>query len=165
MLDDLMLAERPAAFAVPARRRVAMRRPRTRLGRRLFGTRARRLQFLDALARSGDPAAAAAALSLSLVEAIRMRDEDALFANQWQAAMAIAWERVEHRLLADLLADGPGDEARVKAARDSKLALAILSRREPVVTRGSGIGPAARPVDSAHVAALRAELRALADPD
>ncbi len=158
MMDDLVLAERPAAALV--RVRANGRRPRTRLGRRVFGTRAKRLVFLDALARSGDPAVAAAQLGISLFEACRLRDADADFAAQWQEAIAMAWERVESRLLSVLLSEAEAKDGKADALRDSKLALAILARREQGLIRAGG--SAGRPVDGAHVAQIRAELRALA---
>ena len=163
VMNDLQLAVLPAPAAVARPSRASGRRPRTRLGRRVFGTRRARLDFLDALARTGDPAVAAAGLGISVFDAYRVRDGDADFAAQWHAAIAIAWERVENRLLSELLAEAQATDGKTGGLRDSKLALAILARREPALTRASGSGPG-RPVDSAHVARLRAELRALADP-
>ncbi|MBU6165059.1 MAG: hypothetical protein KGQ52_02880 [Alphaproteobacteria bacterium] len=159
MMDELMLAGQPAA---PVRVRANGARPRTRLGRRVFGTRAKRLVFLDALARSGDPAVAARGLGISVFDAYRVRDADAEFAAQWQDAITIAWERVENRLLSELLSEADAGEGKTSNLRDSKLALAILARRDAGTTRAGG--SAGRPVDGAHVARLRAELRALADP-
>jgi hypothetical protein len=163
VMNDLQLAILPASAAVARPSRASGRRPRTRLGRRVFGTRRARLDFLDALARTGDPAVAAAGLGISVFDAYRVRDNDAGFAAQWHAAIAIAWERVENRLLSELLAEAETAGGKTGGLRDSKLALAILARREPPLTRAGG-GTANRPVDSAHVARLRAELRALADP-
>ena len=138
-------------------------RPTTRLARRLIGNRRARLAFLDQLCRTGDPALAADALGLSLTQLFRMRETDAEFAAQWQAALGFAWERVEHRVLATLLAEveAAGDGADGRSGKrsgllDSRLVLAILSRRDAAV-RVTG-----RPVDAPHVARLRAELRALA---
>lgn len=62
-----------------------------------------RRQFLDELARSGDPEQAARTLNVSLVEAFRLRDADPAFGAQWQAAVGFAWELLEMRLLAELL--------------------------------------------------------------
>jgi hypothetical protein len=64
---------------------------------------AQRRQFLDELARSGDPEQAARTLNVSLVEAFRLRDADPAFGAQWQAAVGFAWELLEMRLLAELL--------------------------------------------------------------
>lgn len=163
VMNDLQLALLPASAAVAKPSRTNVHRPRTRLGRRVFGSRRARLDFLDALARTGDPAMAAAGMGISVFDAYRMRDSDAKFAANWHAAIAIAWERVENRLLSELLAEAQASDGKTGGLRDSKLALAILARREPSVTRAGG-SAAGRPVDSAHVARLRAELRALADP-
>ncbi|OSZ69141.1 hypothetical protein CAP39_10130 [Sphingomonas sp. IBVSS1] len=162
MVTELMLAAPPAPATAPNRVRASGRRPRTRLGRRVFGTRAKRLVFLDALARCGDPAVAARELGVSVFDAYRVRDADAEFAAQWQEAITIAWERVENRLLSELLSEAEAKDGKTSNLRDSKLALAILARRDSGVTRAGGT--AGRPVDGAHVARLRAELRALADP-
>ncbi|OYQ27662.1 hypothetical protein CHU93_10375 [Sandarakinorhabdus cyanobacteriorum] len=90
MVTELMLAAPPAPATAPNRVRASGRRPRTRLGRRprtrlgrrVFGTRAKRLVFLDALARCGDPAVAARELGVSVFDAYRVRDADAEFAAQ-----------------------------------------------------------------------------------
>lgn len=163
VMDVMMLAPAPACEAMPARC-AAGRRPATRLGRRIFGTRRARLAFLDALARSGDPAVAAATLGISLFDAYRVRDADAMLAAQWHAAIAIAWERVENRLLSELLVEADAADGKSGTLRDSKLAMHILGRRDAATPRTSGAGPAGRPVDSAHVARLRDELRRLAEP-
>lgn len=115
------------------------------------GTQAARRAFLDALALCGDPAVAAERAGLRLMVLIQLRARDAQFAARWQAAIDFAWERVEHRLLAQLLDSG--------AAFDSKLALAAMARRDQGAPRGQ-----VRPVDSAAVARVRAELRALTEP-
>ena len=130
----------------PERQRV-----RSRAARGVFASRKARLDFLDALTRCGDPAVAAAEMDLSLVRLFRLRAEDADFAAQWHAAIGYAWERVEHRVLADLLKPGGGI--------DSKVALAVIARRDQGAAKVKG-----RSVDSAAVARLRAELRALAEP-
>lgn len=108
--------------------------------------------FLNILASSGDPAVAAEQTGLRLELLFRLRAEDADFAARWHAAISFAWEMVEHRLLAQLL-----DR---KAALDSKLALTALARRDQGTARVSG-----RPLESASVARLRAELQALTGPD
>lgn len=120
-------------------------------GGRLIGRQAQQ-EFLDALILCGDPALAARPLGLSLVRLLRQRERDAAFARQWQAAIAFAWERVEHRLLAQLLEGSAGF--------DGKLALAAMARRD----QGAARVPT-RPVEGEAVARLRAELRALAGPD
>jgi hypothetical protein len=98
-MDD---QKRPAGAkaTVPARRR-----------RRQTMDPAQRRQFLDELARSGDPEQAARALGVSMVDAFRLRDADPAFGSQWQAAVGFAWELLEMRLLADLLASPAAAEA------------------------------------------------------
>ncbi|WP_439547252.1 hypothetical protein [Sandarakinorhabdus sp.] len=156
-MDAAMLADRPVRQGGRACKiggsTVAMlvpKPPRQRARRQaVFATRRARLDFLDALAKFGDPALAAEVLQLSLVKLFRLRAEDAEFAAEWHAAIGFAWERVEHRVLAQML-----DPA---AAMDSKLALAIVARRDAGTAKVQG-----RRVDGAAVAKLRAELRALA---
>lgn len=175
--DELVLAEAPVvtacadtAAAAPARsgplRRMAALPRHGRRNRAVFANRLAREQFLDLLTRAGDPAVAADALGLSLVQLFRLRDADPSFAAEWQAAVGYAWERVESRVLAELLArvEPPADGAVGRKAAgslsgllDSRLALAVLARREKPVTRLHG-----KPVESASVARLRAELRELA---
>lgn len=114
--------------------------------------------FLAALARSGDPAAAAVAVSRPMEQAYRQRDVCPAFAAGWARAIAIAWERAETQVLAALLKLGEDTDA-AKNARmlDNRLALALVQRREPPVKRVHGT-----PVDGSAVARLRAEIRALA---
>ena len=143
-------------------------RPGTREARRLVGKRKDRQAFLELLARHGDPAVAADQLGLPLFVLFRHRDADPAFAAEWLAAVNYAWERVESRVLAALLSDTDaetGDKAGDRAARkpaagiiDTRLALAIVARRDKPVTHKG----AARPHDGAAAARLRAELRALA---
>lgn len=122
--------------------------------------------FFEQLIRLGDPALAADAVGLPLMPLFRQRDADPRFAASWQSALGYAWERLESRVLAELLArtDAPAEAGSGRKAGgaltgllDSRLALAIIDRRERPVTRHHG-----RPVESASVARLRAELRDLA---
>lgn len=136
----------------PAPRNAAARSARRRLQPSGNLSRRVRQQFLDALMLSGDPALAAERLGVSLLRLVTLRATDADFARKWHMAINFAWERVEHRLLAQLL-DG-------SAAFDSKLALAAMARRDQ-----AGPRVPARAVDSASVARLRAEIRSLAGPD
>ena len=143
-------------------------RPGTREARRLVGSRKDRMAFLELLARHGDPAVAADQLGLPLFVLFRHRDADPAFAAEWLAAVNYAWERVESRVLAALLSDTTAttDEAGKPARKtavgsgmiDTRLALAIVARRDKPVTHNG----AARPYDGAGAARLRAELRALA---
>jgi len=165
-MDAVMLAGQPArrgaracarngsavariAALVPA---VGTQRQRGKPGPAKLASRKARQAFLDHLMRSGDPALAAAETGLGLLQMFRLRAADPGFAADWQAAIGFAWERVEHRVLAGLLAQDGGV--------DIKVALAIMARRDAGATRVQG-----RSVDSASVARLRAELRALAGPD
>ncbi|WP_310497471.1 hypothetical protein [Sandarakinorhabdus sp.] len=59
--------------------------------------------FLDLLADSGDPVAAARQVVRPVVEAFALRDSDPGFAAGWARAVNIAWEQVEFRVLAALL--------------------------------------------------------------
>jgi hypothetical protein len=141
-------------------------RPGPREARRLVGSRKDRMAFLELLARLGDPAVAADQLGLPLFVLFRHRDADPAFAAEWLAAVNYAWERVESRVLAALLSDTDaeaGDRPVRKTAVgssmiDTRLALAIVARRDKPVTHKG----AARPYDGAGAARLRAELRALA---
>lgn len=177
MLDALVAPAMAGAvsaaidIAAPARKlrnRSAERnrhRPGTRKARRLVGSRKDRMAFLELLARHGDPAVAADELGLPLFVLFRHRDADPAFAAEWLAAVNYAWERVESRVLAALLSDTT-DEAGKPAGKtavgcgmiDTRLALAIVARRDKPVTRKG----AARPYDGAGAAKLRAVLRALA---
>jgi hypothetical protein len=138
----------PAKAPMPGSEKAGPRQSRNRAHASVIVSRKARQDFLDALMLCGDPALCADRLGLSLVRLVRLRAEDTEFVRQWQAAMAFAWERVEHRLLAQLLDS--------TAPIDSKLALAAIGRRDPGAARVQG-----GPVDSASVARVRAELRAL----
>ena len=143
-------------------------RPGSREARRLVGSRKDRMAFLELLARHGDPAVAADQLDLPLFVLFRHRDADPAFAAEWLAAVNYAWERVESRVLAALLSDTTDtpDETGKPARRtavgsgmiDTRLALAIVARRDKPVTHKGAV----RPHDGAAAARLRAELRALA---
>lgn len=144
-------------------------RPGTREARQLVGKRKDRMAFLELLARHGDPAVAADELGLPLFMLFRHRDADPAFAAEWLAAVGYAWERVESRVLAALLSncadDEQGDGKRKATALgsgagqiDTRLALAIVNRRDKPVTHTGG----SRVADGAAAARLRAELRALA---
>jgi len=135
----------PAGGNAPQQRVLGKSAPAKRASRKA------RQVFLDHLMRSGDPAVAAAETGLNLLQLFKLRATDADFAADWQAAIGFAWERVEHRVLAGLLAQDGGV--------DSKVVLAIMARRDAGNARVQGRG-----VDSASVARVRAELRALAGP-
>ncbi len=114
--------------------------------------------FVDVLAETGDPALAAVAVGRSISEAYQLRDSVAEFAAEWQRALGIAWERVEMRVLAGLLAAGGKDDDKPTKLIDSRMALAVLQRREaPKMVRG-GSGR----TDSGPVTRLRDEIKALA---
>lgn len=133
-------------------------RPGTRQARRLVGNRKDRLAFLEQLARHGDPAIVADQLGLPLLVLFRHRDADPQFAAEWQAAVNYAWERVESRVLASLLGQvDPAGDTRAGPI-DTRLALAILARRDRPANQKGTMG--AR--DGAATARLRAEMRALA---
>lgn len=163
-MDAVMLAERQgtpacerngsavARLAVSSVGKALLQRGQGKSGSPKQASRKARQAFLDHLMRSGDPALAAAETGLGLLQMFRLRATDPGFAADWQAAIGFAWERVEHRVLAGLLAQDGGV--------DIKVALAIMARRDAGATRVQG-----RSVDSASVARLRAELRALAGPD
>lgn len=141
----------PVALFVAAKP-APRRKPRGGAEASLAVTEPARREFLDELMRGGDPAVAADRSGLSLVRLVELRDTDAAFAAAWHSAIGFAWERVEHRLLAQLL------DADV--VLDSKLALAAMARRDQGAARVQG-----RNVDSASVARVRAELRMLTGPD
>ena len=117
-----------------------------------------RRRFLACLAVTGDPVLAAQGIGQSLESAFALRAADKGFAEGWARAVDIAWELVETKVLARLLAS---EEALPASARllDSKLALAILQRR--ALTPGAVADTT--PVTDEAVARVRAEIRALAE--
>lgn len=116
-----------------------------------------RRMFVEMLAETGDPAIAAHAIGRNISEAYQLRDSAPEFAADWQRAVAIAWERVELRVLAGLLATDKKDDDKPAKLIDSRMALAMLQRREGPKVRG---GPAI--LDGGRVMQLRGEIRALA---
>ncbi len=126
--------------------------------------------FVGRVSATGDVALAAAAINRTPDEAYRMREAVPGFAMAWDRAIAIAWDQVETRVLAGLLArtevaepqdkDGKAPPVSNPKAKpgliDSRLALAVLQRRP---TARQVRGPV---IDSARVAKLREEIRALA---
>jgi hypothetical protein len=110
-----------------------------------------RQTFIQTLAKTGNPAVAAAAINQSLATAYAMRERWPLLADEWRKALGIAWEQVEMRLLSTLLEGDAGDI-------DAKVALELLKRR-----------PKATPlamltIDAAKVVRARDDIRALAAP-
>lgn len=115
-----------------------------------------RRAFCAKLAETGDPGLAARSVGHDIGEAYRMRDAIPQFAGEWQRALAIAWELVETRVLSGLLASAKDEADKPVKLIDSRMALAVLQRREaPRAVRGAT-------VDGARVSALRDEIRALA---
>ncbi|KPF57615.1 hypothetical protein IP88_16700 [alpha proteobacterium AAP81b] len=110
-----------------------------------------RQRFIATLTETGNPAAAAAAIGQTLAAAYAMRERWPQLAEEWRAALGIAWEQVEMRLLATLL-DGDAGEI------DAKVALEMLKRRPTSPPR------AIVTVDAARIARVRQEIRALAAP-
>lgn len=117
-----------------------------------------RRRFLACLAVTGDPVLAAQGVNQSLESAFALRAADKGFAEGWARAVDIAWELVETKVLARLLASEEGLPASARLL-DSKLALAILQRRALT----PGVAEDKAPVTDEAVARLRAEIRALAD--
>ncbi|GGD98715.1 hypothetical protein GCM10011529_00980 [Polymorphobacter glacialis] len=118
-----------------------------------------RRAFCEVLARTGDPVTAAAAVGHDLGDAYRQRETVPGFEADWQKALSVAWDNVETMVLANLLAQARADAEKPVRLIDSRMALAVLQRREGVkVTRGSR--PDVRP-DMGRVAAMRDEIRAL----
>ncbi len=110
-----------------------------------------RQRFISILTETGNPQLAADAIGQTLAAAYRMRARWPLLADEWQQALAIAWEQVEMRLLSGLL-DGDA------SGLDPKVALEMLKRRAPP--------PARRVVtiDAARMAVVRGEISRLAAP-
>lgn len=110
-----------------------------------------RQRFISILTETGNPQIAADAIGQTLAAAYRLRDRWPAFAEEWSGALAVAWEQVEMRVLAGLLDDGAGF--------DAKVAMEMLKRRTPA--------PARRVVtiDAAKMAMVRSEIRKLAAPD
>jgi RecJ-like exonuclease len=81
-----------------------------------------------------------------------MRDRWPALAEEWQRALAIAWEQVEMRMLSTLL---DGDATEINA----RVALEMLKRRK---------GPAERPmltISAKAIERVRSDIRALAAPE
>ena len=110
-----------------------------------------RQRFIAILTETGNPQAAADAIGQTLAAAYRMRARWALFAEEWQQALGIAWEQVEMRVLSGLL-DGEA------TAIDAKVALEMLKRRAPPPPRR------AVTIDAARMGVVRSEIRKLAGP-
>jgi hypothetical protein len=117
-----------------------------------------RRTFVEMLAETGDPALAAHAVGRDVADAFHMRDKVPEFAAAWQRALGIAWERVEMRVLAGLLATGKAADDKPGRLIDSRMALAMLQRREAPKSARGGTAP----VDGPQVMQLRDEIRALA---
>jgi hypothetical protein len=95
-------------------------------------------------------------LDLPLLVLLRHRDADPVFAAEWLAAVGYAWEMLEYRALGALLKQSVREDG-----IDTRLALAIVGQRD----KAAQSVKKASPVDSAAVARVRAELRALAGFD
>ncbi len=114
-----------------------------------------RQRFIATLTETGNPAAAAACIGETLAAAYRMRERWPQLAEEWQQALGIAWEQVEMRVLAALLAGEAG-------SIDARVALEMLKRRP-----APPMAPPPRPVntiDATGLARVRGEIRALAAP-
>jgi hypothetical protein len=122
-----------------------------------------RRSFLAMLGEHGDPLKAAGAINRPLQQAYELRAMDKAFAAGWQQAVAMAWDRVEARLLERLLANPQPDAKDAPAlARllDTKLVMALVQQRLEPVRLQAGAGKSPRSA-SAEVSKLRAEIRAL----
>lgn len=108
-----------------------------------------RQRFIETLTETGNPQLAADAIGQSLAAAHRMRARWPLLAEEWQQALAIAWEQVEMRVLSGLL----------EGAVDAKVALEMLKRRSPPPPRRMVT------IDAAKMAEVRSEIRRLAAPN
>jgi hypothetical protein len=107
--------------------------------------------FITVLTETGNPGVAAAAIGQTLAAAYRMRDRWPALAEEWQRALAIAWEQVEMRMLSTLL-DGEATEI------NARVALEMLKRRK---------APVERPlltISAATIDRVRSDIRALAAP-
>lgn len=115
-----------------------------------------RRAFCEVLATTGDPVTAAKAVGHELTDAYRQREEVPGFEAQWQKALATAWDSVETLVLANLLVQAKADAEKPVRLIDSRMALAVLQRREVTkVVRGPR-------VNAGRVAQMRDEIRALA---
>lgn len=114
--------------------------------------------FVVKLAMTGNVALAAVVAGRSVDAAYRRREAVPQFAADWDRAMAAAWDKVEAKVLAELL--GGGRKAKTSAPIDYRIVLAILERRN------RGNTPRSRPAkaDPQRVSALRNELLRLAAP-
>lgn len=122
-----------------------------------------RQRFLDALAEHGDALKAVKTIGRPLQQAYALRSADAAFLQKWTQAIAIAWDRVEARLLERLLAApecDANDAPAVARLLDTKLVLALVQKRIDAVHHRSGLTGFTIPSDP-RTEKLRAEIRAL----
>ena len=129
----------------------------------------RQERFLEHLALHGNVSAAARAAGMSKQSAywLRRQPHSADFAAAWDAALADTGRRIEDMALERLLdgeeevieRDGETVAVRRRPA-NVRLLLFFLQRQE---RREAARDAPRNPPDSAHVAKLRAELRALAE--
>lgn len=132
-------------------------------------TQARQQRFLEHLALHGNVSAAARAAEMTKQSAywLRRQPHSANFAAAWDAALADTGRQIEDMALERLLAgeeevierDGVTVAVRRRPA-DVRLLLFFLNRQE---RRAAAQANRPMPVDSAMVAKVRAELRALCD--
>jgi hypothetical protein len=111
-----------------------------------------RERFISILTETGNPQLAADAIGQTLATAYRLRERWPQFADEWNGALAVAWEQVEMRVLSGLLDDNA-------AVFDAKVAMEMLKRRSPPPTRRVVT------IDAAKMAMVRSEIRKLAAPD
>jgi hypothetical protein len=115
-----------------------------------------RQRFIATLTETGNPAAAAASIGETLADAYRMRERWPQLADEWQQALGIAWEQVEMRVLATLLAGEAG-------SIDARVALEMLKRR-PAPAPAPPAPRGVTTIDAGSLARVRNEIRALAAP-
>lgn len=130
-------------------------------GATAFDARARKA-FLDHLAMTSNVAASARAAGISSARAYALRRRNPGFHDQWQAALAEGFARLEAELLAEALraVSGKVSEATLKSrAQRQRLGLALLAMHRAAV-RGAP-KQAALPSESRAALAAKVEAKLL----
>jgi hypothetical protein len=135
-------------------------------------TTAKRQTFLDALADSCNVRQSARAVGMSLPGLYKLRRTDPVFANHWEAALRIGYERLEESLLRQTLigvnaieiGGGAPSVPKVLSGDEVKLAMFLLNRYRATMEGEQGRKPSPRRRASSEEvdAALTVKLDALA---
>ena len=133
-------------------------------------TPARKLRFLDELARHGNVRVAAARCGVSRSGAYLARHRDAAFSDAWRAALVLGRDRAVEEM-AERAIEGwqepvfyRGRQVAVRRRYDARLLLAHLARLDKACAEGSG-GEAGAEALAARYDALRGALVGIPDDE